>query len=785
MIWARISADLPSVEGLRGYAPPVMSRVYASDGQLLEELASERRIFVPFAAIPEGVRKAFVSAEDKDYWTHGGIDLMAIVRAGLTDVTRVREGRRPVGASTITQQVAKNMLLDNQITLKRKVEEAILAIRMEQVLSKERILELYLNEIYLGQGAYGVQAAAQAYFNRPLDQLTLAQDAMLAALPKAPQNYNPFRHPDQARARRDWVLDRMAEDRDITPAEAAAAKAEPLVPSEFRGPPKIPGGDWFAEEVRQQLVQRFGAQTVNEGGLTVRTSLDPTLQAAAERAVRNGLMTYDRRMGGWRGPVARIQAGPDLAHDWAGPLARVKAPAGMLSDWRLAVVLAASAPEARVGWIDPGGGQAQDQTAVLKMADAAWNHPMNGQGRVGAPFRRMSDMVHPGDVVMVEPTAPGRALLRQIPTVQGALVSLDPTTGRVLAMVGGWSFAASQFNRATQAERQPGSSFKPFVFLAALEKGTSPSDQFSDDPVSLPDGRGGLWQPHNFESNEFPGPVSLRLALEQSLNLATIRVAQHAGMGAVAKTAEAFGMTDQLPHVLAAALGAADTTVIREAGAYASIDELGRQIIPTVIDSVQDHEGHVVWRPPGVNCACDDPATAPTLQDQRPQIADPQSTFQLLTMMQGVVTHGTGVPAGKGLNRPIAGKTGTSQNFNDAWFSGFTPQMVTTVWVGYDNPSTLGHNMTGAEAAAPIWNAYMTAALKSVPPASFPVPPGVTLAKWDSGRGEVTDAFKPGQTPGQSAPLETDSPDLLAGAGAQAAIRNSAPGVDTSLGGLY
>ncbi|MEO8713432.1 MAG: transglycosylase domain-containing protein, partial [Acetobacteraceae bacterium] len=366
-VWSQLSADLPSVDGLRGYAPPVMSRVYAGDGRLLEELASERRIFVPYAAIPERVKQAFVSAEDKDYWIHGGIDPLAIARAGLTDLTRVRDGRRPIGASTITQQVAKNMLLDNRITLKRKVEEAILAIRMEQVLSKQRILELYLNEIYLGQGAYGVQAAAQAYFNRPLDQLSLAQAAMLAALPKAPQNYNPFRHPDQARGRRDWVLDRMVEDKVISSAEAATAKAEALVPAEGHGPPKIPGSDWYAEEVRQQLIQRFGAQTVNEGGLAVRTSLDPTLQAAAETAVGDGLMAYDRRMGGWRGPIGRVSTGAD----WPAALGTVAAPPAMLPDWRMAVVLAASPAEARVGWVDRSqGGHAQEQTGTIRLSDA-------------------------------------------------------------------------------------------------------------------------------------------------------------------------------------------------------------------------------------------------------------------------------------------------------------------------------------------------------------------------------------------------------------------------------
>jgi penicillin-binding protein 1A len=789
--WSHVSADLPSVDGLRGYAPPVMSRVYAGDGRLLTELASERRIFVPYAAIPERVRQAFVSAEDKDYWVHGGIDPLAILRAGMTDLTRVGEGRRPLGASTITQQVAKNMLLDNRITLKRKVEEAILAIRMEQTLSKQRILEIYLNEIYLGQGAYGVQAAAQVYFNRPLDQLSLAQSAMLAALPKAPQNYNPFRHPDQGKARRDWVLERMVEDRVITRAEADAAKAEKLMTAEFHGAPTIPGSDWYAEEVRQELLQRFGPQVVNEGGLTVRTSLNPLLQSAAESALQAGLMTYDRRMGGWRGAVAQVPGGPDLEHGWPAALAGIDAPPSMLPNWRLAVVLGVAPTEARVGWLeqpsDPGG-TPRPRTGLIRASEEAWNHPMDRTGHPGAPFRRLSDMMRLGDVVMVQPAGPGRAALRQVPEVQGALVSLDPLSGRVLAMVGGWSYAASQFNRATQAQRQPGSSFKPIVYLSALEKGVSPSDRFLDAPLSLPDGRGGLWRPNNYEM-EFNGPTSLRVALEQSLNLVTLRVAQRVGMEAVARTAEAFGMTNKLPRLLPAALGAIDTTVLREAGAYASFAAMGRRVVPTLIDSVQDREGHVVWRPAGLDCSCDSPGP-PELTDGREQIADPQSTFQLVTMMQGVVSRGTGVPAGKGLNRPIAGKTGTSQDFTDAWFAGFTPQMVTVVWVGYDNPATLGEKETGGEVAAPIWHNYMALALKGRPALGFPAPPGITMASWDTGTGRVTDAFKPGQVPGASAPLGGESPDLLSGGPAEApSVLSGGPGaaggVDSALGGLY
>ena len=353
--WLRFSADLPDVDGLRNYQPPVMSRIYAGDARLMAELATERRIFVPYSAIPDVVKHAFVSAEDQNFWMHKGVDPLAITRAAVFDLTHMGQGRRPVGASTITQQVAKNMLLDNEVSLARKAREAILAMRIEQTLSKERILELYLNEIYLGVGSYGVAAAGQAYFNKPLDQLTLSEAAFLAALPKAPNNYNPFRAPEAAKGRRDWVLDRMTEDHVITPAEAAAAKAEPIIPAEFHRPQPIPGADWFAEEVRRELIARFGADVTTQGGLMVRTSLDPALQAAAEKAVRNGLMAYDRKLGGWRGPVSHFDAGPALAKDWAGPLSQLARPPGMLADWRLAVVLSASDTEARVGWLDPAG----------------------------------------------------------------------------------------------------------------------------------------------------------------------------------------------------------------------------------------------------------------------------------------------------------------------------------------------------------------------------------------------------------------------------------------------
>ena len=807
MAYQHFSADLPDVDGLRNYQPPVMSRVYAGDSRLLAELASERRIFVPIGAIPDPVKRAFISAEDQNFYVHRGIDPLAIARAAVFDLSHAGQGRRPIGASTITQQVAKNMLLGNQMSLSRKAKEAILAIRIEQNLSKDRILELYLNEIYLGLGSYGVASAAQVYFNKPLDKLNIAEAAFLAALPKAPNNLNPFKYPDAARTRRDYVLDRLTEDHAITPAQAVEAKAAAVVPSEFRRPPPIPGADWFTEEVRRQLLGRFGPDATTQGGLVVRTSLDPALQIAAEKSVRDGLMAYDRKLGGWRGAVGHLTVPPaDFETKWPAALNDQPRPPGMLPGWRLAIVAALTDAEAKVEWLNPA---AERRSAVLALPDVTWARPMR-DGKLGPTPRRMSDIVQVGDVVMIEPpsiqpappsgpvmpvkgkapsAAPlpppaNRATLRQIPLVQGALVSLDPRTGRVLAMVGGWSYEQSQFNRATQASRQPGSSFKPMVYLAALQQGVSPSQRFLDAPivVDTPEGR---WRPGNYEGT-FGGPTTLRVALEESLNLVTLRVAQQVGMRAVADNAIAFHMVDQMPRVLPAALGAVETTVIREAGAYASIAAGGREVIPTLIDSVQDPDGHVVMRAPGLDCeTCADPSRPPSVADARTQIADPASVFQLIGMMQGVVQRGTGIPAGKGLNRPIAGKTGTTQDFADAWFAGFTPDLVTVVWVGYDSPASLGVNQTGGTVAAPIWHDYMAVALAGRPVLSFPMPAGVTIASWDSGSGTVTDAFKPDQVPGASGPIGGGFGNAARADGSSPSPSIVHGGVDNSMGGLY
>ena len=788
MVYQHFASGLPDVDGLRGYQPPVMSRVFANDGKLLADLATERRIFMPISAIPPMVRQAFVSAEDKNFYTHRGVDPLAILRAAATNLLQ-RDGKRPIGASTITQQVAKNMLLDNEVTFARKAKEAILAFRIEKTLTKDQILELYLNEIYLGLGAYGVASAAEAYFNKPLDQLTIGEAAFLAALPKAPNNYNPFRNPELAKAQRARVLDRMTEDKVLTPEQSAQAKQEPIVPVAFKTTQVVSDADWFAEEVRRQLIAQFGQDTTTEGGLSVRTSLDPALQAAANKALRDGLIAYDHRLGGWRGPVAHIET-PTLDRDWPSLLAKVPHKPGMLPNWRLAVVLNTSDNEARVGWLSGvgvRGATPQSNLGEIPMSDVTWARPLHGD-QLGPSPKRIDDVMRVGDVVMVEPVQaaaeappkPGtkpeavkpvsglpRLTLRQIPGVQGALICMDPTTGRVLAMVGGFSFEQSQFNRATQAMRQPGSSVKPMVYLTALEAGISPNQMISNSELSITVGNQ-VWEPEN-STGTFGGPVPMKTALQFSMNVPTVRLAQKVGMAAIAKTAQSFHMYDALPHMLSAALGAVETTPMREIGAYAGIAVGGKEVIPTVIDSVQDRSGRIVWRPHDLECqACSDPKAPPTITDMRTQIADPYADRTLIDMMEAVVTGGTGRAAGAGFNRPIAGKTGTTQDWGDAWFSGFTPDLVTTVWIGYDNNYSLGRHEEGGVVAAPIWHQFMAEAFKGRPVLQFPQPSGPHIA------------FAP--------PENKIAESVIGSGGGGGGPRPQGPsagGVDNKLGGLY
>jgi penicillin-binding protein 1A len=810
-IW-HFGRDLPDYQQLARYQPAIMTRVHAGDGRLLAEYAAERRIFVPIEAIPKRVVNAFLSAEDKNFYGHHGVDPFSIMRAAITNIGRLRASRRPVGASTITQQVAKNMLLTNEISIERKIKEILLASRIEAELPKERILELYLNQIYLGAGAYGVVVAALTYFDKSLDELTLGEAAFLAGMPKSPKRYNPLRVPQAATARRDWVIDRMVEDGIANHEEATQAKAQPLE-LRYRLETEQVKAPYFAEEVRRELLANYGEKALYEAGLSVRTSLDARLQAASDTALRNGLIAYERGHGGWRGALTRI----DPRGDWATRLAKVAVPAVARDvGWRLAMVTRSEAEGAAIGFADGA-------TGLISFADVRWARPRHDNGSFGPYPHNVTDVVRPGDVVMVAPikssssngdAADAQALtgftLCQVPEISGALVVMDPHTGRVRAISGGFSYAISQFDRATQAKRQPGSSIKPFVYLTALDHGFTPSTLVLDGPISLPQGPGRpMWSPTNYTNRhhgpKYRGPTPLRVGIEQSLNAMTARVAAIIGMEAVAQTIERFGIMDHTPREWSMALGTGETTPLRLTAAYGMLVNGGKRITPTFIESIQARNGAMVFRADQRRCEdCTDIAwehqPMPVLPDTREQVADPGSTFQIVTMLQGVVERGTG-QAVRAVGRPIAGKTGTTNDFHDAWFVGSTPELVAGVFIGYDDPDSLGDDETGGHIAAPVFRDFMIEALKDAPATAFRMPPGMGLYRVNPSTGllagargpTIYEAYKTGTEPGKNrdlglhgVPGEEKLPAASARNGGGEAVQSGSPGPPASgTGGLY
>ncbi|MGE4350968.1 MAG: penicillin-binding protein 1A, partial [Bdellovibrionales bacterium] len=639
----------------------------------------------------------------------------------------------------------KNMLLTNEVSISRKVREIILAGRLETTLTKDRILEIYLNEIFLGNRSYGVAAAALNYFNKSLDELTIAEAAYLAALPKAPNNYHPVRDHDAALARRNWVISRMVEDGRITKDEADSATQEPLLTRSRDEAEIVQGGDYFTEEVRRQLVGQFGKKEVLEGGLAVKTSLDPVLQRAATKALRDGLVEYDCRNRGWRGPVAHL----NVLQNWLEQLKNVKVPAG--GDlWKMAVVIGLSKKEAELAVIDGTRGH-------LPWAEMSWARHELSMDSFGPPIKKPADVLSVGDVILVEVVKQdekgkaypaGTYTLRQVPKVQGALVAMDPHTGRVFAMTGGFSSEISQYNRATQAYRQPGSSFKPFVYMAALDKGFTPSSLVLDAPFEYVQGPGlPLWRPENY-SQTFYGPTPLRVGIEKSRNVMTVRLANAIGMEAVVEEAKKFGVVDEMPTLLSFSLGAKETTPMRMAAAYGMIVNGGKKISPSIIDRVQDSEGKTLWR---VDARpCDECVTAnwvpgmetPEIPDPREQIEDPRTTYQMTSMLEGVVLRGTGVRL-KALGFPVAGKTGTTNDSHDAWFVGFTPDLVAAVYVGFDEPHTLGSHETGSSVAIPIFKNFMATAMKGKEAIPFRMPEGLRMVRVDATSGALASMTDP------------------------------------------
>lgn len=718
-IWAAwLFHDMPDAGDLADYHPPTATRAYAWDGTLIGEFSRERRIYIPYDAIPATLAEAFLAAEDKNFFKHRGVDFSGLSRAMVRNVFNAARGRRLEGGSTITQQVAKNILLTNDPTLGRKLKEAILAGRLEQTLSKERILELYLNEIWLGYRSYGVGAAAYNYFGKSLADLTLAEAAYLAALPKGPDNYHPIRHEQNAIERRNWVLDQMAGQGWVTRAEAEAAKREDLIVQQEPTRAKYRDADYFVEEVRRRGLATLG-QRLNEGGYYMRTTLDPRLQSAARLALMNGLEAYDRRHG-WRGAwghVTTLAGWEEEARQQARPSER--------RSWRAAVVTSVAGGNVQVRTID-------GQTGALAAADVAWARRGKGIGN--------------GDLIFVAPADEGGDFqLKQIPQVNGAIVALEPDTGRVLAMVGGYSFSLSSFNRATQAERQPGSAFKPIVYAAALENGYTPASVVMDAPITLAGAHGEAWRPENY-NHKYYGALQLRRGLELSRNAMTVRLAQGVGMRRISDLAERMGVTEDMDRVLAMALGSGETTVFRLAGAYAAFVNGGRKVEPHLIELIQDRDGETIYKAEGRDCdRCDagfNGDESPRIPPAGAQVIDPVTAYQIASMLEGVVQRGTATQA-RSLGKPVGGKTGTTNDYRSAWFMGFSPDLVVGVFVGFDDNRSLGEGETGSVAAVPIFIEFMEEALKGVEAKGFQAPEN---AKFAMVRG-VREAFRPGTEP--------------------------------------
>ncbi len=761
------SKDLPEYSQLQDYEPPVMTRVHAADGSLVAEYAKERRLYLPIQAVPKMVIEAFISAEDKNFYDHGGIDLTGIARAVYSNFENLGTGRRPQGASTITQQVAKNFLVGSETSYTRKIKEALLALRIERTYSKDKILELYLNEIYLGLGSYGIAAASLIYFDKSVHQLNVQEAAYLAALPKAPTTLHPFRQRERATERRNYVIDRMVENGYVKRADAEAAKKTPLNVTPRPTGAHVFAAEYFAEEVRRWVYERYGEKKLYEGGLSVRTTLNPAMQEMAKKALADGLVRFDENQG-WRGAVNRVEV---EGGDWGQKLADVRA----LSDirWRLAVVLETTDQAARIG-LQPkreASGQLSTERTVgiIPFEGMKWAKWATGPDK-GKALKGVKQVLSPGDVVYVEPLVDpktgvreGQYRLRQVPEVEGAIAAMDPVTGRVLALVGGFSFDDSQFNRATQALRQPGSSFKPFVYASALDNGYTPSTVVLDAPIEISQGAGqAAWKPENY-SRQFYGPQTLRFGIEQSRNVMTVRLAQDVGMPLVVEYAKRFGIYDDLPPYLSYALGAGETTLVRMLAGYSMFDNGGRRVKATLIDRIQDRYGKTIYRHDERECGeCAakvwESQAEPKLVDRREIVIDPMTAYQVTAMMEGAVQRGTGT-ALRELGRPVAGKTGTTNDEKDVWFVGYTPDMVVGVYLGYDRPRPLGRGVTGGQYAAPIVREFMKQALADKPAQSFRVPPGIKLIRINPKTGlraqpgderVILEAFKPGTQPSDS-----------------------------------
>jgi len=710
------SSDLPDYKILSSYKPPISSRVHSGQGQLIAEYALQKRFFIPYESIPKNVIYSFLSAEDKNFFSHPGVDAKSITRAIVKNTKNIFSNKRLEGASTITQQVAKNFLLTNEVSIKRKIKEAILAFRIERAYSKERIMELYLNQIYLGEGTYGIAAASLEYFDKAVSELNYEEAAMLAALPKAPSKYNPYKSKKIAKTRRDFVLKNLYENSYINESEY-----KNLINKKIRIKKRkielLEEANFYTEEVRRIISDTYGYDNLYKGGLSIRTPMNSDYQKETVYALRKGLESYDKRHG-WRGPITNI-----VSKNWKNQIEKFIIDKSL--QWRLAKVIEVNKLSIKIETEDA-------EIGFVNFKNVSWTRK-----------KSFDDILKLDDIIYVEKIKKDKWSLKQLPKINGAIVVMDPYTGRVLAMSGGFSYNLSEFNRATQAKRQPGSAFKPFVYAAALENGFTPSTLILDAPFVMDQGEGlKTWKPENY-GKKFYGPSTLRTGIEKSRNLMTVRVAQKVGFEQISKMANSFGIYNHVPELLSVSLGSAETTLVRLTNAYCTFVNGGKKVDPIFIDRVQDRRGKTIFNSDKRKCmGCKEISyleeKIPFIEDNKAQIISPETAYQMTSLMEGVVKRGTGRKL-RNLNIPLAGKTGTTNKNMDAWFLGFTSKLVIGVYVGFDVPKSLGKYETGAKAALPIFKTFIEKVVKKKDARPFKIPKNINLVLVDAETGLKAD----------------------------------------------
>ena len=712
ILWV-FSNNLPDYKFLKNYKAPVSSKVYSGNGELVNDFSTEKRIFVPYTAIPNRIINSFLSAEDKNFFSHPGVDAKGVVRATINNVSNILTSKRLEGASTITQQVAKNFLLSNEVSLNRKIKEAILAFRIERALTKQRILELYLNQIYLGEGAYGVAAASLEYFDKPITELSYIESALLAALPKAPSKYNPYKKKELAKFRRNLVLKNILENNFINNAQYSSyIKAD--INLKKRKKIYLEDARYYVEDIRKDILDKFGFDKVYKDGLNIKTPLNLNLQSIATTALRNGLMNYDKRKG-WRGPLTNKKNNKE----WFKNLDNYKLEKSI--NWELAIVKKINKFSIEVE-------SKSKEKGVIEYKDISWTK------------KETNDLLETGDIIFVEKIDNGKFSLKQLPKVNGAIVVMDPYTGRVLAMSGGFSFSQSEFNRASQALRQPGSAFKPFIYALALENNYTPSTLILDAPLVLEQGADlKLWKPENY-GKKFYGLSTLRTGIEKSRNLMTVRIAQDLGLKKIVNFSKKLKIYENPNELLSISLGSAETTLIKLSSAYSSFVNGGKLVTPILIDRIQDSEGNTILNTENRKCnRCDDISHLsneyPKIVDNFEQIFSSETAYQMTSLLEGAVKRGTGRGL-RDLKLDLAGKTGTTNKNTDTWFVGFTSKLVIGVYVGFDEPQTLGKRETGAKTAMPIFKEFVKKAVKKKDARPFKVADNITMMVVDAKTGK-------------------------------------------------